>query len=432
MPQIRAHPRRSMPYIKNAAVLGRSEERKKTLDIISAAYTSIDTEKVLRDRIRLDNTVLVIGDQVFDLAAFEHVYIVGCGKIACQAAAIVEEILHDKVRDGAVIGLTEHVCSVVSTYQGSHPLPSERNFRASEHIERIGANVSERDLVIAIVGGGGSALLCSSQGECDQSTKLYEAFLNSGGTIDELNIVRRHLSSLKGGGLVQTLYPATIVGLIFSDVPGGSLATVASGPTYRDTSTIEDALAIIERYHLGSYDLVETPKDEALFERVFNIMMVSNSVALEAMANAARGMGLEPIFSSCEPYAFPEVMIETMLRESKPQSVVLLGGEARLVVPEGIHGIGGRNTYLALEAIQKIGNKQLFASFASDGHDNAGVAGALVDATTRARIEAEKLPLDEYKRNRDSTSLFLRTNDVIETGPLDSNVSDLTLLLTES
>lgn len=418
-----------MGYVKNAAQLARSEMRSHILELVEAAYASIDTERVLRDRMRLVAGKLYVGEEEYHLPLYEHVYVVGCGKIACQAAAIIEDILKDYVDGGAVIGLTPHVCEVVAAYQGSHPLPSSQNFAASQHMMRIGDHISERDLVIAIVGGGGSALLCSSEGECDQGVRLYESFLNTGGTIDELNLVRRHISPLKGGGLAKMLYPATVVGLIFSDVPGGDLSTVASGPTFKDESTIADAQAIIERYGLGSYELTETPKSDAYFEKVTNIMMVSNTVALEAMANAARAFGLEPVISQCEPYAHPDVMIGTLLDESRPGSAVLFGGEARMVVPEGARGVGGRNTFLALEAVGRISDDHGFVSFASDGHDNADAAGAITDDLTKRAIDSLKLDIDHFRDERDSTTLFEKTGDLLKTGHLESNVSDLSALI---
>lgn len=421
-----------MRYIKNADTLAHSELRTHILDIVETAYASIDTERVLRDRVRLVGNTLTVADTEYHLPSYEHVYVVGCGKIACQAAAVIEDILHEHIDGGAVIGLTSHVCDVVSSYQGSHPLPSAQNFAASEHIMRIGEKITERDLVLAIVGGGGSALLCCSQGECDQSVRLYESFLNSGGTIDELNIVRRHLSPLKGGGLAKALYPATIIGLIFSDVPGGDLSTVASGPTYKDETTNDDAQAIIDRYGLGKFQLNETPKEDVYFEKVRNIVMVSNAVALEAMAEAAHTFGLEPVFSRADPYAFPEEMVGTMLEEARPGTVVLLGGETRLVVPEGSQGHGGRNTYLALEAVEKVRGAQGFVSFASDGHDNADAAGALVDEMTKATIDKQGLDIDTFRKERDSTTLFSKTGDLLVTGHLDSNVSDLMALLTRA
>ena len=254
--------------IKNFDALASTPARADALAVIEAAYAAIDTDKAIRAKVTLDGAVLTISNERINLSDFDRVYIVGCGKVACQAAATLEDIVRAYVTGGAVIGVTDHVCDVITTYQGTHPLPSSVNFAASDHILRIGKEVTEHDLVLAVIGGGGSALLCSSQDECDRSSELYNAFLESGGTIDELNIVRRHLSPLKGGGLAKLLHPATIVGLIFSDVSGGDLRTVASGPTYRDDSTIADAKAVIDAYNLGSYALIETPKDGKYFEKV--------------------------------------------------------------------------------------------------------------------------------------------------------------------
>lgn len=419
-----------MHRIRNFGDLATSPARTDALDIIEAVYAAIDTDAALRARIRVEGDTLFVVDQTFALSAYEHIYIVGCGKVACQAAATLEGIVRDKIKDGAVVGISPHVCGIVTTYQGTHPLPSGANIAASEHIINIGKEVTERDLVFAIVGGGGSALLCSSQEECDQSAELYTAFLETGGTIDELNIVRRHLSTLKGGGLAKALYPATVIGLIFSDVVGGDVRTVASGPTYKDDSTIEDARAIIEKYKLGAFSLVETPKEEKYFENVNNILIVSNDVALRAMEEKARLLGYEPLTAACDPYAAPQEMLRALEERARPGSVVLLGGEPRLAVARGEGGSGGRNSYTAAAALDVLTENQVFASFASDGCDNGSAAGAIVDLGTRRALEAAGTDVSAYRARYDTNTLLAGANALIMTGPVEANVSDVLLLLT--
>ena len=152
-------------------------------------------------------------------------------------------------------------CERLQTFQGTHPLPSAENVRASGKIVQLAKQMTENDLVLVIVSGGGSALMCWPQSECEQGRRLYQNFLRAGGSIVELNTVRRHLSALKGGGLAAMLYPATVVGLIFSDVPGDNPQAVASGPTYRDETTVEDARRILGKYGLGGYALRDTRID---------------------------------------------------------------------------------------------------------------------------------------------------------------------------
>lgn len=416
--------------IQNFDALATTEARTHALEIIEAAYDAIDTDVAMRACVRVSGDTLMVGDQRFDLSAYEHVYIVGCGKVACQAAATLEGIVKSKVKDGAVIGISGHVCEIVSTYTGSHPLPSGANIAASEHMLRIGKEVSERDLVFAIIGGGGSALLCSSQGECDQSAALYTAFLSTGGTIDELNVVRRHLSDLKGGGLAKALYPATVIGLIFSDVAGGDLRTVASGPTYKDDSTVADARAIVDKYHLGEFTLVETPKEDTYFEKVHNVLVVSNELALEAMRRKAHELGYETVIGGCDPYAPPEEVLACLEKAASPGTVALFGGEPRLAVQPDQGGSGGRNSYLAAAALDVVSDGQVFASFASDGRDNSDAAGALVDLSTKCALETEGIDIAAHRARYDTNAVFDDVPSLIMTGPVEANVSDLALLLT--
>jgi len=232
-------------YIKNYNDLATNKSRKAVLDIVEAGYDAIDTKAVIKNSMQLDGTILTICDTSYDLADYEKVYIVGAGKIACQAAIEIENILQKFISGGAVIGIKEKVCQTIATYAGTHPIPSKQNCAASEHIMEVSKKAGVNDLVIVIIGGGGSALLCSSIEEYKQDKKLYESFLSAGGTIEELNTVRKHLSKLKGGGLAKILHPATVVGLIFSDIPGDNYGAVASGPTYFDETVIADAQEVI-------------------------------------------------------------------------------------------------------------------------------------------------------------------------------------------
>lgn len=295
-----------MRTIQNFEALATSPLRTDALEIVEAAFSSIDTKTILRNSITVVDDILTVMDQQFDLKEYKHIYIVGFGKVSCRAAYVLEEILEGKVRDGAVVGIKEVTCQIVDTYAGTHPLPSHFNVTATRHIQEIAQKATVDDLVLVVVSGGGSALLCSSTEECDQGQKLYDAFLRSGGTIEELNIVRQHLSRLKGGGLAKILYPATVVGLIFSDVPGGDMASIASGPTFLGSSKIADAQAIIDKYGLGEYRLIDTQSDETYFARVSNFLLASNLTALRAMEVAAASRGYAASVVSATLYSTPD------------------------------------------------------------------------------------------------------------------------------
>ena len=416
--------------IKNFAALATSQQRRDALTIVEAGLQAIDTSAVLKNAISLKEDKLTIQGRQFDLEAYEHIYIIGFGKVACTAAHTLEQILAGRVREGAVIGIAERTCQVVDTYAGTHPLPSQQNYTATKHIEEVARRAKKDDLVLAIVSGGGSALLCSSMSECDQGIKLFESFLQSGGTIEELNTVRKHISHLKGGGLAKSLYPATVVGLVFSDVPGGDIADVASGPTCFDASTVHEAEALIEKYNLGSFRLIETPKDPKYFERVHNFTIVSNVTALNAMQKAATDLSYRADLVSTTVYATASETKELLHAKISDGLVRCMGGETKVLIPEDSIGKGGRNDYLALTMLETLASNQVFVSIASDGRDNTVMAGALADVEVLHRARQLGLSVAEHLAAFDSFPFFAQADAYVQTGPLESNVSDLMLLLT--
>lgn len=418
-----------MSWIKNLSDLATNKQREDALKIVDAAYDAIDTEKAIRSHFNLNGDELKVNGFTYDLKDFENIYLVGFGKVACRAAQVIESILGDRLNAGAAIGIKKAVCEIVDTYEGTHPLPSKINFEATSHIKRVGEQATDKDLVIAIVGGGGSALLCGSQGECDQGQKLYKAFLDTGGDIKDLNLVRKHISELKGGGLAKILYPARVLGLIFSDVPGNDCSVIASGPTYKDETTIDDAKAIIEKYNLGDFELTETPKDDKYFEKVDNLLLVSNHNALNAMKDKAEELGYKAIEAGCDLYNFPKETFKILQDKSEENSVVIAAGETKLIIPEDCSGKGGRSDMLGLISIDDLKDNQIFVPFASDGKDNSDSAGVIVDSDVVDKIKNLGVDIERHKVCLDSYPIFEQVKSQIKTGPIESNVSDLMILL---
>jgi glycerate-2-kinase len=415
-----------MTAIKNYNQLAVTPGRKLVLDILSAGLSAIDTARVLEESITLNEKTLTIQGRDFDLSQKENVYVLGFGKASCRAAQTLERILKPVMTSGIVISNVAATCEVISTYHGSHPRPSTNNVSATTQLLELAQQATERDLVIVVVSGGGSALLCYPASECDQGQRLYDTFLETGGTIHELNTLRKHISELKGGGLAKALYPAEIVGLIFSDIPGGHYDMIASGPTYHDHSTVQDAQEIISRYNLGEYTLTETPKDERYFERVTNIPLVSNEVALAAMKQAGEAAGYQVIVLDHELYEPVDDLVKHMLHMAdEPKTIVIAGGEPRLIVPKDATGVGGRNTHAALVALGQISETQIFASLASDGIDNCPAAGAISDTHTKDHAATTGADDVLARDNFDGFHFFEHTQDLIHTGPTETNVSDL-------
>lgn len=414
--------------ISSRRALERSPAHIDALDILEAGLAAVDTDSVVRESVSMDGETLQVRERAVDLSSFRNIHVIGFGKASCAAASALSEILGNRVTKGVALGTEAKVCRTIDVCEATHPRPSAKNLELSERLVRECEEVGPSDLVIVIVSGGGSAMLCWPQSECDQAGRLYGASLRAGLPIHELNTVRKHLSSLKGGGLAKLLHPATVIGLIFSDVPGGSPELVASGPTYPDPSTIADAQAIIDRYSLGNFTLSETPKELDIFRNVTNIVLVSNQNALDGMASKASSLGYSAVIVGADRYDAPDSLVHFMQSRSSPRTAVIAGGEPTLRVPENA-GVGGRNQHTALVAASLLTNEQIFASLASDGIDNGTHAGAIVDAQTPGR--ADGIGFAEKIEMFDDTMVLQKTGDIIDTGPTGANVSDLLLLLQE-
>ncbi len=235
---------------------------------------------------------------------------------------------------------------------------------------------------------------------------------------------------MKGGGLAKLLFPATVVGLILCDVPGEHYDVVASGPTYFDPTTADDAKALLERYNITDhFDFTETPKDKSLFEKVYNVPVVSNAIALVAMKKEAQALGYDVLSVGDEWYGSPNELVETLVKMKAPNTVIIGGGEPAMTVTHG-GGSGGRNEYVSSLMIEHIPNDCVFVSFASDGIDNCSEsAGGIVDSSTKEKSltlsKTVKEYLDQYQHDELLTDLDAR----IITGPTEANVSDLFLLV---
>ena len=417
-------------WIKNFDELATSENRKLALMIAQTGLDAIDTEKVIYDSVQLKNNILSVNDQSFDLSRFKKIKVVGFGKASCSAALALEKILGSKIKQGSVIGLQKTACNYIQTFSGTHPRPSRLNIVAGKKIFEIVNQSDENDLIIAIISGGGSALLCYSESECVQGQILYDAFLKCGKTIRQINTVRKHLSVLKGGGLAQIAYPATVISLIFSDVPGDNFQDVASGPTYKDESTVEDARKIILENNLGEFDLIETPKEDKYFEKVYNFILVSNKTAVEAMERKSRELGFATNVVSTELYDQTEVVLKKIFSAKGDNTIVLAAGEPSIEV-KNTEGHGGRNFHMGLQAVKEelLDQNSVFLSFASDGLDNNDGAGVIVDQNIFKKIAELGLNVDDYLSRFDSYSFFEKCGSIIITGPTGANVSDLMILL---
>jgi len=424
--------------IDNFKKLAITEERESTLKIIQAGLEAINTKSTIRNKIKIDKNLLIIGEKNFLLPERGKVFLVGVGKCALDAVSTLEEILGDKLDRGVILDIRDFDSShKVRVFKGTHPMPSGDNVKATKEIVRLLEGAGEDDLVIFVISGGGSTLLCLPEDiSCDDEGDIVKSLFRSGANIREINTIRKHISLARGGYLAKYAYPARVVSLIFSDVPGDEIQFVASGPTVRDSTTVKEAKEILSKFDIlkgcgiKNLGLVETPKEKKYFEKVDNILFISNRVALLAMAEKAKQLGYSS--NICEFCLSGEARITgaNIAKEVKnhpANSVLLYGGETTVTITG--NGKGGRNQELVLGAMEFVGKGEVIASIASDGVDNTDFAGALCDIITKNKASDLNLDFKEYLVGNNSYEFFKKVGDYIQTGPTGSNVSDLVVAL---
>src|SRR3990167_886487 len=428
-----------MRKIQNFEQLSSSETRKTALEIAEAGLWAIDTPTIVRKGIRIENSTLFIQNRAFSLKDVRNVYVVGTGKCALAACSALEEVLGDRIAGGIVLDIKEGALERLRLLVGDHPFPTERNAKATAEIITLLKVLEQDDLVLFVVSGGGSTLLCQPESlSCQDEAAIVSSLFRAGATIQELNIVRKHLSLARGGYLAMHAYPARSISLIFSDVPGDNMEFIASGPTIKDTTKKEDAEQILKKYSvletcvIPKITLLETPKEGKYFKNVTNILFVSNGVALEAMAEKAKELGFHAKIRTSvltgEARDVAKTIVED-LQKAAPRTVLLYGGETTVTIKHP--GKGGRNLELGLSSLRFLQEGHVLLPLASDGRDNTDFAGAICDMITKKKALDENLSLEEYLENNRSYDFFERVQEYLLCGNTGSNVSDLIIAIRE-
>ncbi|MDR7412702.1 MAG: glycerate kinase [Armatimonadota bacterium] len=434
--------------------------RQHALQIFRAGLRAANGAESVRRALRRDGDRLEVGDLRVALSEFARVWVVGFGKASAQMALAVEEVLGERVDGGVVV--TKHGHGVplrrVQVLEASHPLPGPEGETAARRVVELLQAAGERDLVLCLISGGGSALLpLPAEGlTLQDKVAVTDLLLRSGATIAEVNAVRKHLSAVKGGWLARVAHPARVVGLVVSDVLGNRLDAIASGPFSPDPTTYADALAVLERYGLvekvpatvrrrlergAAGEVPETPKPgDPVFQRVRLRVVASVVDAVEAARAEAERLGYHTsvLTTSLEGEA-REVgrVVAALAREEALQdrpvpkpACLVLGGETTVTVRGS--GRGGRNQELALAAALGLDGLEgvLVASFATDGTDGpTEAAGAFADGSTVARGGSRGLDARRYLAANDSYAFFEALGDLVRTGPTGTNVNDVVLIL---
>jgi glycerate-2-kinase len=436
--------------------------REIVLDAIEALLDEVDPKKVVKSHVRLANETLIVGEKSFDLSSFNNILVVGGGKASGFMAEALEEILGDRIKRGLIVvpkGTSgKYKTKRTAFHEASHPIPDNSSVEGARKIVNLVSHAKENDLVICLISGGGSSLMALPRTGIllEDKQKVTDLLLKCGATINEINTVRKHISAFKGGQLAKTAYPATILGLLLSDVLGDPLDVIASGPTVPDSSTFEEAVKILKSYDLwekipgsikkvlleGEKGLIdETPKKgDPIFEKVHNVVIGNNRLACQATIKAMKKSGLNTMFLSSflegearEVGTALAALVKEVLASGNPLPPpvgIVVGGETTVTVTG--RGKGGRNQELALAAALRIEglDKVVIASISTDGVDGpTDAAGALVDGETMRHSKGLGLEAGMFIKNNDSYDFFSRVGGLIYTGPTGTNVNDITMII---
>jgi glycerate 2-kinase len=419
------------------------QARKHALEIFRAALSAADPDQAVTRHIQFDGRILTADRRRYDLTKFDRVQVIGAGKASRAMAGALERILGRRIQGGWVNVPDGNAAPLrrLTIHASSHPVPDARGEEGARQILKIAQEAGPRDLLLCVISGGASALmpLPAPPMTLAQKQELTRQLLASGATIHEMNCVRKHLSQIKGGQLAQAASPATMIALILSDVTGDDLATIGSGPTVPDPTTSEDARRILERNRLKvPSSVMETPK--APFHRLQNLIIGSNTLALDAAAKKAKQLGYRPLVLSSyvegetrEVAKVHAAIVKEILAHGRPvksPACILSGGETTVTLRG--QGKGGRNQEFVLAAalaLEGFGPAVIFSA-GTDGIDGpTDAAGAMADPTTLRR--ARELGLDAWKclENNDSYNFFKPLGSLIETGPTGTNVMDVRILI---
>jgi glycerate 2-kinase len=440
--------------ITNTETLAGTPARECALRALTAGIEAAHPERVIQRAVTRDGAQVTISGHRYPLEQVDSVLVLGGGKPAGEMAAALVDVLGELV-DGGLVVTDERAegadAGPVEIRQGTHPVPSKDNVEATSELLELAARATADDLVFVVVGGGASALLCSPHAvSLDALQTVTEQLLDSPATIEEINTVRKQLSTVKGGGLGRALSPARTVGLLMSDVAGDKPSVIGSGPTVPDASTTAaDARDVLTRYEisvpagvwaaLGQSGTDQSDGSISTFERTDNHVLADGRTALDAAARVCEDAGYRPVVLApdIEAEASESGRVHAAIARSclstgepfEPPVALLSGGETTVTVTGD--GQGGPNQTFALSgaldlAEHGVGTDIVLASVDTDGIDGpTDAAGALVDGRTVGDRRRALRALDD-----DAAYALLAERDaLIKTGATGTNVNDLRVLL---
>ncbi len=419
-------------------------------EILAAGLAAADPADAVRRSLGVEGGSVSVDGRAFEARS---VSIVAAGKAAGPMARAAVEVLGGKISGGIVVTKDDHEPGpeVLETVFASHPEPDERGVEATRKIRELAESLGESDLLLALVSGGASALLADPKPptELDDLKGLTGDLLKSGADIGEINAVRKHVSVLKGGGLVRLASPAPTIALLLSDVVGDEPSSIASGLTAPDPTTLDDARSVLGRYGIEPPESIaehlegaeENPgPDDPVFENVVNLICGGGRHAAEAAAEKAGELGYAPLLltttltgdalGAASMYA---AIVREVLASGNPIAppcAVVSGGEATVVVRGS--GTGGPNEEFSLALAVELDGVEGWAAFSADTDGNDGstdAAGGIVSGATAQVIRDSGTDPAKALSNNDSYEALEAGRALLVTGPTGTNVNDLRVAL---
>ncbi len=425
--------------------------KNKAIEIFKSAVSSVLPENLIKTNLKYENQSLIVEKDVYPVKKF---YVFGSGKASIKMAEAVEELFLDKIINGVVVCNYTKKLKKIKTVEGSHPVPTEKSIKGGEILIKEMSSLSENDFFIYLLSGGSSALIEKPIPPLTLKDlqKTTEILLKHSVPIEEINVIRKHLSLIKGGRLGASTKAKGIV-LVISDVIGDDLETIGSAPLYFDRSTYKDAFNILEKYNIWNEipekvkeiiqkgikgEIEDTPKKPN--PNIKHYIIGNNFKALKSAQKKAQELGFNAKIMTSQLKGEAKEVAKVIVSIGKeiektgnpfnPNVCLLFGGETTVTVTG--NGKGGRNQEMVLSALQEIKNDKsiVFLSGGTDGIDgNSDAAGAVVDFESYEKALEKNLKIDDYLKNNDSYNFFKKTGDLIITKKTGTNVMDITILI---
>ncbi len=427
------------------AVLKREDAK----EIFFAGVDAVLPQNIIKNSIKLKENTLIIENREFELNRYKNIYLLGAGKASTKMAEAVYELIGKRIKKGVVVGTEEKNIGNIKILKGSHPIPDENSLNGANEILGLVDEIEEDDLAIFLLSGGASALMEKpiEPITLQDLQKTNELLLKSGADIDDINIVRKHISMIKGGKLAYKCKAEAIV-LVISDVIGDHLETIGSAPCYYDKYSFEDAEKILHKYKIFEKvpkcvreviekgikgEIEDTPKKESA--KIPHFIIASNKKALKYSSKKAKELGYVSHIVTSKMCGEAKDVAKDIIKRVKDVEyfkgfVLLFGGETTVKVKG--NGKGGRNQEMTLTALLEIEHdeKILFLSGGSDGIDgNSDVAGAVADYKIYEKSKELALDIEKFLNNNDSYTFFKNAGGLLITGYTGTNVMDIAMII---